>query len=678
MKGFIYYVDADSAQWVEDRPSYGDDTIGDVSIPYIFETVADYQASTIVFPVGKTIHLKDRGADFSVIAGTGTANGYNIIASTSVNQSANLITTEADLHSSWFGVSRDALQAAVDFYAGQSVAKTLIVDGKDYGSSASELMINAVGGNIIFENPLFDFSVYFYRCLECVYTGNFETTKDVRNIGLLDSTMPSFTCDFFYLQNYAGWGGVNFVRFGRVRAEGVQFRQAKLVSATSSINEVSFESLYANRGSDNNVWNGEGVNFWVRAGRSIDASAPVYTEDGTAPTLTGLDKWESEITCSPLTIRAGDYSYYSNYTSVTRTIGVRNEGRRPFVIQNAFNEGHDIDIIGHVITENYEARGGVAGEFVGGFDRETGTSSDTSLKFANFKAGAEPELSSTEFKKGLPPGMDVSLAGTGSGFVNISDLPVSVVYNGSGTRAFKLINNGISSGSRLTYTFTARKTGRIAVAIKGVGLGQMVSKVAVNPANFGLGYFEDTTIDGDFTSVGAVEAEKGDTVVITLYTKGFSTGNTGEEMWLTGIGIFYGNYAPSIYEAGDDFLESNINSSTNTFVDFITLTGIGNGVGGRFKCNFTGFVVGQGAIIGAVDAFIVITSGNYDAAKSSIAIMAVGSASAANALPAVQIVDGAGANEVKIQLNKGPTGSLLNDVTVTDVLVDSTFGIVVA
>ena len=50
MKGFIYYIDADSAQWVEDRPSYGDDTIGDVSIPYIFDTVADYQASTIVFP----------------------------------------------------------------------------------------------------------------------------------------------------------------------------------------------------------------------------------------------------------------------------------------------------------------------------------------------------------------------------------------------------------------------------------------------------------------------------------------------------------------------------------------------------------------------------------------------------------------------------------------------------
>jgi len=87
MKGFIWYVDADGGQWVEDRPSYGEDTIGDVSVPYIFDTVADYQASTTVFPIGKTIHLNDRGADFTVIAGTGTANGFNVIASNSTGQS---------------------------------------------------------------------------------------------------------------------------------------------------------------------------------------------------------------------------------------------------------------------------------------------------------------------------------------------------------------------------------------------------------------------------------------------------------------------------------------------------------------------------------------------------------------------------------------------------------------
>ena len=69
--------------------------INDLSIPYIFDTVADYKASTIVFPVGKTVHLLDRGADFTVIAGTGTATGYKIIASTSVNQSIDLIASKS-------------------------------------------------------------------------------------------------------------------------------------------------------------------------------------------------------------------------------------------------------------------------------------------------------------------------------------------------------------------------------------------------------------------------------------------------------------------------------------------------------------------------------------------------------------------------------------------------------
>jgi hypothetical protein len=91
MKGFIYYVDDTSAQWVEDRPSYGTDTIGDVAQAYIFDTVADYSASTIVFPIGKTVHLKDRQADFTVIAGTGTGNNGDIIESVAVNQTITLI-----------------------------------------------------------------------------------------------------------------------------------------------------------------------------------------------------------------------------------------------------------------------------------------------------------------------------------------------------------------------------------------------------------------------------------------------------------------------------------------------------------------------------------------------------------------------------------------------------------
>jgi len=52
----------------------GVDLSQDLSQAYIFDTVALYQASTISFPVGKTIHLNDRQADFIIISGTGTGN----------------------------------------------------------------------------------------------------------------------------------------------------------------------------------------------------------------------------------------------------------------------------------------------------------------------------------------------------------------------------------------------------------------------------------------------------------------------------------------------------------------------------------------------------------------------------------------------------------------------------
>ena len=63
--------------------------VNDLSQAYIFNTVAEYQASTIVFPVGKTVYLNDRQADFTVIAGTTSSDG--VIVSTEVNQSIELL-----------------------------------------------------------------------------------------------------------------------------------------------------------------------------------------------------------------------------------------------------------------------------------------------------------------------------------------------------------------------------------------------------------------------------------------------------------------------------------------------------------------------------------------------------------------------------------------------------------
>ena len=53
--------------------------INNLSLPYVFDTAADYKAFATAFPVGKVVKLLDRGAEFTVISGTGTANGMDII-----------------------------------------------------------------------------------------------------------------------------------------------------------------------------------------------------------------------------------------------------------------------------------------------------------------------------------------------------------------------------------------------------------------------------------------------------------------------------------------------------------------------------------------------------------------------------------------------------------------------
>ena len=97
----------------------GADLSQDLSQAYIFDTVALYQASTISFPVGKTIHLNDRQADFEIIAGTGTADGLGTIGNTNTTQSAVYnedIFTVKGFGAVGDGVTDDssATQAAVD------------------------------------------------------------------------------------------------------------------------------------------------------------------------------------------------------------------------------------------------------------------------------------------------------------------------------------------------------------------------------------------------------------------------------------------------------------------------------------------------------------------------------------------------------------------------------------
>lgn len=68
--------------------------INDLSQAYEFATVAAYKAFTTAFPVGKVIHLLDRGAEFTVISGTGAATGFKIVGSDQVAQSVDLVVTD--------------------------------------------------------------------------------------------------------------------------------------------------------------------------------------------------------------------------------------------------------------------------------------------------------------------------------------------------------------------------------------------------------------------------------------------------------------------------------------------------------------------------------------------------------------------------------------------------------
>ncbi len=88
----------------------------DLTLSYIFDTVALFKASLIEFPDGKIIHLKDRGADFTKITGTGTANDLNIIASTSVNQSIDIIITDV-MNFKMFGAVGDNVAVDTDAIA---------------------------------------------------------------------------------------------------------------------------------------------------------------------------------------------------------------------------------------------------------------------------------------------------------------------------------------------------------------------------------------------------------------------------------------------------------------------------------------------------------------------------------------------------------------------------------
>ena len=139
------------------------DLINDLSQAYIFDTVALFKDSAIVFPDGKTIHLNDRDADFIKSAGT-TADTLDIIASTSVNQKITLINHGNIVNIGAYASSSVALELSSGYTgdimkflptqlrAGVQINKTkdgysYVVDGFLFIGSGSITLFISNGGN---------------------------------------------------------------------------------------------------------------------------------------------------------------------------------------------------------------------------------------------------------------------------------------------------------------------------------------------------------------------------------------------------------------------------------------------------------------------------------------------------------------------------------------------------
>jgi hypothetical protein len=213
--------DTSSAKRVADNiEAIGSSIINDLSQAYIFATVAAYQASTIVFPTGKTIHLNDRGADFTVMPGTGTGNDANILASTSVNQSVSykvngevdakhlgILTSSSDI-SSAFGWMQ-SLGAATVMEAGTYKTLSPLVFLEDSRARNGRVVIDldglpaaSSGGSCALEKDIigFDFdgantatmTAGFQHVLEFTPTRKLKSDVICRNITNTDNTLPCY------------------------------------------------------------------------------------------------------------------------------------------------------------------------------------------------------------------------------------------------------------------------------------------------------------------------------------------------------------------------------------------------------------------------------------------------------------------------------------------------------
>ena len=190
--------------------------INDLSQAYEFATVAEYKAFSSLFPVGKTISLLDRGASFAVIAGVGTANTFNIIASDQVSQSVTL-THNGSAYVDAFGAVGD--EVANDTLAIDAALKVLDVvklrASNKYLVDAGVLTTHINGQQITSENSL-----------------NSRFSYSGVGTGLIGLAVLHFNVTIKYVK-WSGFDGVglqigtSLIKANTVYLEDIQFNKCK-------------------------------------------------------------------------------------------------------------------------------------------------------------------------------------------------------------------------------------------------------------------------------------------------------------------------------------------------------------------------------------------------------------------------------------------------------------------
>lgn len=207
----------------------GNATINDLSIRHTFNTIAEFKSFDKVFQDGKVIHLLDRGADFIKVSGMVTPNGFDIIGSTTVSQSIELIINNGTAYIEQWGavgdnsfVNTPVLQHIFD----DTRIALVIVGAGIFSTKTLNVKAKQVWHGLSAERSIFDFSIADPGTDGFLITGglsnylhgsgfyDLRAQKAPRHNFRTDSTVGGGVGESFYMdrvQAYNGGGdGFNF------------------------------------------------------------------------------------------------------------------------------------------------------------------------------------------------------------------------------------------------------------------------------------------------------------------------------------------------------------------------------------------------------------------------------------------------------------------------------------